>query len=320
MSIKLKSVITLFIAITMLSLILDNPIYARANGQSGKKARAESTSTTTSVQTVTSAQTTTTSADVAVPQTIQSGETSYKLVWNDEFSGSTGTAPDSNKWGYPRLGTSKTGWGNQSLNAYTDSRKNSFLDGNGNLVIRTLKENYQGAPYTSAYLATQNKVDWKYGRFEIRAKLPVGGKGIWPAIWMMPANDVYGDWPNSGEIDIMEMIGSDPTQIVGTIHYGDVAGQHEQLNAKYRIPDTGYHTYAVEWDEASIRWYIDDVLYQTRSKAEWSNSNAGNGPFDQEFYLILNIAVGGTWPGSPDDSVTFGQDMNVDYVRVYEKL
>ncbi len=142
----------------------------------------------------------------------------WRLVWSDEFSGISGSAPDPGKWGYD---TGGTGWGNNEKQYYTDSTNNAYLDGSGHLVIKAIKENKNGMPYTSARLVSRNKGDWTYGRIEARSKLPTG-KGLWPAIWMLPTDWEYGTWPISGETDIMEQRGSDPLKVHGTIHFGNL--------------------------------------------------------------------------------------------------
>lgn len=188
-------------------------------------------------------------------------------------------------------------------------------------MISALRENYRGSRYTSARLVTKNKGDWLYGRFEIRAKLPYG-QGIWPAIWMLPTDWEYGGWPISGEIDIMELVGHEPGTVYGTIHYGNphtYTGAHYSLPAGQTFADD-YHVFALEWEPGEIRWYVDGYPYQTQT--EWFTSSTKGvypAPFDKRFHLILNVAVGGVWPGYPDETTVFPQVMSVDYVRVYQK-
>ena len=176
-----------------------------------------------------------------------------------------------------------------------------------------------GRHYTSARLNTMVKHEFQYGRIEVRARLP-NTQGIWPAIWMLPARAKYGTWPAGGEIDILEMIGSEPFRAYGTLHYGN---PHEMQSGSYDLPggatfDQDFHVFAVEWEADAIRWYVDKVQYHSAS--EWFTSIADYpAPFDQPFYLILNVAVGGHWPGSPDETSDFPQSMLVDYVRVYQK-
>ncbi|TVY09465.1 carbohydrate-binding protein [Paenibacillus cremeus] len=243
-------------------------------------------------------------------------------VWSDEFDGTSGAAPDTTKWSYDiGTGANNDGWGNQEKEYYTDRTANCFLDGNGKLILKALQETYgsgsQQRNYTSCRMVTKSKGDWKYGRVEVMAKLPTGGLGIWPAIWMLPSDKVYGNWPRSGEIDMMEMVGAEPLKVYGTIHYGN---PWLHTGGDYTLPNNGFHEYAVEWDEEEIRWYVDDVLFSTKKVDDWYSSNSPKpGPFDQRFHLLLNLAVGGTWPGTPDASTVFPQQMEVDYVRVYER-
>lgn len=238
-----------------------------------------------------------------------------KLVWSDEFN-YTGL-PDNNKWSYDTAGNAD-GWGNQEAQYYTAARLTNAEVKNGFLYINSLKENYRGFKYTSARLITKGKGDWLYGRMEIRAKLPEG-RGMWPAIWMLPTDWAYGNWPSSGEIDIMENVGFDPYVIVASAHtetYNHMIGT--QKNNKITIADCyiNFHVYALEWEPNEYRVYIDDQLYFTFK-------NEGTGykvwPFDKRFHLLLNVAVGGTWGGTKgiDDSI-FPRSMVVDYVRIYQ--
>ncbi|MEK6650949.1 MAG: glycoside hydrolase family 16 protein, partial [Bacteroidota bacterium] len=175
------------------------------------------------------------------------------------------------------------------------------------------KETYLGREYTSARMRTRFKGDWLYGRFEIRAQLPYG-KGLWPAIWMLPTDWEYGGWPASGEIDIMECVGHEPWKVYGTIHYGSSpatriqTGGNTSLTAGTFAGD--FHVFAMEWDSTAIRWYVDGRQYFTTSIGK---------PFDKRFHLLFNVAVGGNWPGNPDEFTTFPQRMTVDYVRVFRR-
>jgi len=192
-------------------------------------------------------------------------------------------------------------------------------------VITAKKEDYQGFQYTSAKLKTSGKFSKKYGKFEIKAKLPTG-KGYWPAIWMMPENDEYGTWASSGELDIMEAWGSKPHTVAGTLHYGQNWPNNTYTGSEYdmgtsRIDD--YHVYSIEWEPGEIRWYVDGNLYQTQN--DWYSKslyqpadNTYPAPFDKEFYLIMNLAVGGHFDGNPDNTTEFPKTMEVDYVRIYE--
>lgn len=229
----------------------------------------------------------------------------WKLVWNDEFYG---TSIDRTKWEHEVNGD---GGGNNELQYYTDSEENSYVQ-NGLLVIQAKKENYQGKEYTSARMRTKYKGDWKYGRFEIKARLPYG-QGLWPAIWLLPTDWEYGGWPESGEIDIMELLGHQTDKVYGTIHWGTVQN-HKSSGGNYTLK-TGtfaglYHVFALEWDSTGFKWFVDDVPYYTAKQGA---------PFDKRFHMILNVAVGGNWPGSPDESTSFPQKMYIDYVRVFQK-
>ena len=167
-----------------------------------------------------------------------------------------------------------------------------------------------------------DKGNWTYGRFEVRAKLPTG-KGLWPAIWMMPTDSEYGSWAASGEIDIMELLGHEPYMVHGTLHYGGEwpynshSGDYFLLKDGQVFPDD-FHTFGLEWEPREFRWYVDGELYQTQN--DW-HTDGGNypAPFDKRFYIILNVAVGGNWPGNPNTLTQFPQAMLVDYVRVYKK-
>jgi len=237
----------------------------------------------------------------------------YELVWYDEFD-YTGL-PNSDKWNYDIGGG---GWGNSELQYYTNRSENARVE-NGNLRIEARKEAYSGSAYTSARLVTRNKGEWKYGKIEIRAKLP-SGKGTWPAIWMLPTDWTYGGWPASGEIDIMEHVGYDATTIFGTVH--TEAFNHSigtQKGSSITIPDceSQYHLYWIVWTEDKIDFYVDNALYFSFDNQEtWEKW-----PFDQRFHLILNIAVGGSWGGAQgvDDNI-FPTSMYVDYVRVYKEV
>lgn len=240
----------------------------------------------------------------------------WKLVWSDEFDGPDGSPPDPEKWYYALGGG---GWGNGEWQLYTDRVENARQE-QGNLIIEARKEEYQGKEYTSARIFSIKENSWTYGRFEARAKLPIG-QGIWPAIWMLSAGK-YGDWPKSGEIDIMELIGKEPSTVYGTLHYGS---PHELNGGSYMLQDGStfaddYHLFAVEWEPDEIRWYADGYLYHKTDK--WFTSSPKGtfpAPFDQPFHWILNVAVGGNWPGLPDETTPFPAKMYVDYVRVYQK-
>lgn len=242
-------------------------------------------------------------------------------TWSDEFDGGAGSAPDATKW---TRETGGSGNGNNELQYYTDSTDNAALDGNGHLVITARAANsssglscwYGPCRYTSARLNTARTFTQAYGRFEARIQIP-RGKGIWPAFWMLGDDLGSVGWPNSGEIDVMENVGSEPGTVHGTIHGPGYSGSGG-LGAPYTLPNgqafaDGFHTFAVEWSPEGITWSVDGTAYETRTPAD---AGANKWVFDHPFFLILNLAVGGNWPGEPDASTTFPQTMTVDYVRV----
>ena len=242
----------------------------------------------------------------------------WKLVWNEEFDG---THVATTRWNYEVNGR---GGGNNELQYYTDREDNAFVE-SGNLHIVALEEEYTGPDgtrqYTSARMTTKGKGDWKYGRFDVCAKLPYG-QGLWPAIWMMPTESVYGGWAASGEIDIMEYLGHEPRKVYGTLHYGGSFPKNVHSGDSYTLPSGSFsaefHVFTLEWDTTEFRWYVDGEHYLTLN--DWYTLNQlYPAPFDQEFFIILNVAVGGNWPGSPDETTVFPQEMIVDYVRVYRK-
>ncbi len=281
----------------------------------------------------------------------------WELVWQDEFDGNQ---IDSKKWNHE---VNCAGGGNNEKQCYTDAAENSFVaDGKLNIVAMPAEEGAE-KPYTSARMTTQYKADFKYGRFEARIKLP-SGQGSWPAFWMLPTDSVYGEWPRSGEIDIVESVnlkvedseGNVENHIHGTLHYGQAWPDNDSSGKSYEFADginpaDDFHTYAVEWQEGEIRWYVDDYLYATQRKSEvrYNSKDQAVGlahkgwyteyydpisgelttywdaaPYDQEFFMILNLAVGGDWPenvnnlGIDEAAFANGQSMQVDYVRVYQ--
>lgn len=235
-------------------------------------------------------------------------------IWADEFD--NGTTPDPSKWSYDIGGG---GWGNNELQYYTNNASNASIK-NGILTIKAIKEGMMGSAYSSARIVTKGKGDWLYGRFEARAKVPAG-KGTWPAFWMLPTENKYGIWPNSGEIDILEHVGYAPNEINCTVHtsaYNHTKGT--QVGVKKTIPTaiTEFHTYRVDWTPITITGYIDDVPY-----FEFRNSNSGIAawPFDSKFHIILNQAVGGNWGGVQGiDNSAYPASFEIDYVRVYKLL
>ena len=251
----------------------------------------------------------------------QAATREWKLVWSDEFNGPNGSAVDASKWVSESGGG---GWGNNELEYYTTRRENAFQQ-DGNLVIKVLQEKYIGPDdatrnYTSARLKTLGKFSQTYGRFEARIKIP-RGQGIWPAFWML-GNDIdKPGWPTCGEIDIMENIGKEPALVHGTIHGPGYSGEHG-IGAPYALPSgqafaDDFHVYAMEWEPNTIRFYVDDHLYTTRTPADLPKG--AKWVYDHPFFLLLNVAVGGGWPGDPDSTSVFPQTMLVDYVRVYER-
>ena len=292
-----------------------------------------------------------TAVDASVPVS------DWQLVWSDEFDG---TSIDDDNWTHE---VDCNGGGNNEAQCYTDSEDNAFVSEGSLKIVALPAEEGAPKPYTSARLNTRYKADFKYGRIEMRAKMPEG-QGSWPAFWMMPTDEVYGGWPRSGEIDIVEAVnlkaanaeGNPENHIYGTLHYGQEWPNNDSSGQAYSLPDGAnpaddFHTYAIEWQEGEIRWYMDGYLYATQRRsevrynangdatglthrgwyAEYYEQGTGeltthwdNAPFDQEFYLILNFAVGGDWPANVNetgiDAEAFaeGQTFEVDYVRVYE--
>lgn len=243
----------------------------------------------------------------------------YQLVWQDEFDGQG--MPDSTKWrldlgnGCPNL----CGWGNNELQYYTAKSPDNVRLENGRLIITARKEGEQTANFTSAKLMTKSIVNWKYGRFEIRAKLPKG-RGTWPAIWMLPDLERPIKWPDDGEIDIMEHVGFREGYIHGTIHtkYANhMLGTEKGGEVLVEDATQAFHTYTLEWDENSLKWFIDGQQYHQINRSalkpeDWT--------FDKEFYLLLNLAVGGNWGGKEGiDPHIWPQTFEIDYVRVYQK-
>jgi len=255
------------------------------------------------------------------PRAHAGNRSGWNLVWSDEFDGPTGAAIDSRKWSFDVGGN---GWGNNELQTYTSRTANAHVRG-GRLVIKALKETFTGPDnitrsYTSARVLTKNKFSQVYGRFEARIKIPYG-QGIWPAFWMLGDNIDTVRWPNCGEIDIMENIGKEPSIVHGTLHGPGYSGA-SGISAAYTISGSQkvsdkFHTFAVEWGPNVIRFYVDDLLYKTRTPADLPAGTSW--VFDRPFFIILNVAVGGGWPGNPDATTVFPQQMLVDYVRVYQR-
>jgi beta-glucanase (GH16 family) len=243
----------------------------------------------------------------------------WQLTWSDEFNAPNNSAPDPAKW---NIVTGGKGFGNNELETYTN-RPTNIHQQNGNLVITAQKEDLTGPDgiprhYTSARINTQNHFTQKYGRFEARIQLPTG-KGIWPAFWLLGDDHDTNHWPNCGEIDILETIGA-PSTMYSTIHGPGYSG-HKGISQKFDLPpgeavDNAFHLYAVEWSPNDIKFFLDDHLVVERTPADLPPNTKW--VYDHSFYLLLNLAVGGNWPGNPDDTTIFPQQMLVDYVRVYK--
>jgi beta-glucanase (GH16 family) len=268
--------------------------------------------------------------------------TGWRLVWSDEFNGPDTSAPDPRNWTYD-IGVGGDGWGNKELEYYTNSPRNVTIRG-GNLVITAIKEKYTGPDvplgnsqdsqaagqsakqvtreYTSTRLKSQGLFAQTYGRFEARIKIP-HGQGVWPAFWMLGSDIDKVAWPRSGEIDIMENIGKEPSKVHGSIHGpGPSPPGTDDMTGTYALPEgesfaDAFHIYAVEWEPKAIRFYVDDHLYETTTPS--GMPHATGWVFDHPFFVLLNLAIGGDWPGSPDASTQFPQEMLVDYVRVYAR-
>jgi beta-glucanase (GH16 family) len=243
----------------------------------------------------------------------------WHLVWSDEFSSSDGSGPDGSKWVFDSGGG---GWGNNELQSYTDRRENSVIR-NGVLAIRALKEPFTGADgvrrdFTSARLKTLGRFSQRYGRFEARLRIP-RGQGIWPAFWMLGDDIERVGWPACGEIDVMESIGREPMVVHGTLHgpgYSGSRGIGASFKGSHPFAED-FHVFAVEWEPEAIRWAVDGVQYQSKTPADLPGG--ARWVFDRPFFLLLNVAVGGNWPGSPDDTTVVPQEMLVDWVRVHSR-
>lgn len=235
-----------------------------------------------------------------------------ELVWSDEFDGA---AVDQSKWGYD-LGNNN-GWGNNELEYYTNTTDNASVSG-GNLVIQAQKQAQGGRDYTSARMLTKGKQDFKFGRLDVRARLPKG-QGIWPAIWMLGSDIDQNNWPKCGEIDIMELRGQDPTKVLSTMHYPNSAGAHAYKGIdKVALPNNAsfaddFHVFSVVRSQDQMRFFLDGALYYT-----FSTSDTAIYPFNNPFFLVLNVAVGGDFLGNPDATTVFPQQLTVDYVRYYQ--
>lgn len=238
-----------------------------------------------------------------------------QLIFNDDFDG---TSLDLTLWSYQTgdgCDIALCGWGNNELQWYLQD--NLALD-KGVLKITARRQTMQNRSYTSSRIRTLGKMDFTYGRVEARMKLPTG-RGIWPALWMLPTDNTYGIWPQSGEIDIMEYVGHEPANIFGTLHFGQLWPNNASTSVNFTLAQgtfaQEFHDYALEWTDSAIRWYIDGYLYGTKTRSDLAGQRW---PFDQKFHLLLNLAVGGNLPGNPDGTTTFPQTFEVDYVRIYD--
>jgi beta-glucanase (GH16 family) len=246
---------------------------------------------------------------------------SWTLTWSDDFDGANGARPDPSRWAYDVGGG---GWGNQELQTYTTRADNALLR-DGALVITARSERFTGADgiareYTSARLKTKDRFAQTYGKFEARLQMP-RGQGIWPAFWMLGADIDAVGWPQCGEIDVMENIGREPTIIHGTMHGPGYSGG-DGVGMSAPSPDgkpfaDAFHVFAVEWEPGEVRWYLDGRQYFSRKPSDLPTGTRW--VFDHEFFVLLNVAVGGAWPGNPDATTTFPQEMKVDYVRAYKR-
>ncbi len=246
----------------------------------------------------------------------------WALVWSDEFEGPAGALVDATKWANDLGGN---GWGNEELESYTDRGRNASLTGDGFLAIQAVREHYVGPDgiareYTSARLKTQGRFEQAYGKFETRMKIP-RGQGIWPAFWLLGANIATVDWPACGEIDVMENVGRQPATVTGTMHGPGYSGA-QGIGAPFSLADgrafaDDFHVFTLEWEPSALRWYVDGALYETRTPADLPAGRTW--VFDHPFFVIVNLAIGGGYPGNPDATTAFPQTLLVDYVRVYKR-
>jgi len=241
----------------------------------------------------------------------------WTMAWNDEFDGETLNTDD---WtfeigdGCPDV----CGWGNNELEWYTDRSENVRIE-DGKLIIEARKDNWEGHTYTSTRMKTQDKQTFQYGRIDIRAKLPKG-QGIWPALWMLGNDIPTAGWPACGEIDIMELVGHEPATTHGTAHWGQNFENHKFQGESYKLDggdfSDNFHVFSIAWYQNVIYWYVDDVLFYEITSKDMQGQPY---PFNDKFFLLFNVAVGGNWPGNPDETTTFPQQMIVDYVRVFQQ-
>jgi beta-glucanase (GH16 family) len=234
----------------------------------------------------------------------------YALIWSDEFDGN---AINTNNWGFD---TGNNGWGNNELENYTNRTQNAFVS-QGNLIIEARQEQLNGSNYTSARMLTMGKKSFQFGRIDIRAKLP-SGQGIWPALWMLGSNIGQVGWPACGEMDMMELLGQQPNKIYGTLHWGATPSALTSKGSNYTLNagsfDQQFHVYSMIWKQDSVKLLVDDYQYVAVSATDV----AATYPFNNNFFFIFNVAVGGNWPGAPDNTTVFPQRMIVDYIRVFQ--
>ena len=317
---KISKALSIAAALSMLTCA------AGCGGKNNSESEKATEATTAEAVTTAEAETTTEAATAAVPKIDDSVDVpeieGYSLLWNDEFSAD---ALDESKWNYE---PHEPGWTNEELQEYTTSTDNVFTR-DGKLVIKAIKTEKENrtkyTTYTSGKVTGKKKTDFTYGKVVVSAKVPEG-QGLWPAIWMMPTDEGhYGQWPKCGEIDIMEVLGNDVNTAYGTLHYGE---PHGEIQGTWGLTEGSYadsfHEYSVEWEPGEIRWYIDGNLYNTAN--DWFTAVKGEdekpypAPFDQPFFVQMNLAVGGTWPGNPDETTDFDKaEFEIDYVRVYQK-
>jgi beta-glucanase (GH16 family) len=314
--------------------VLTASITVAACGDSGSTATSATTSTSSDVTSsgaggsggsgaTAAAGTGGSTASTSTTTGVGGGPPGWKLAWSDEFNEADGTPVDTTKW---TALTGGDGWGNQEREFYTADATNAHQQG-GNLVITATSEGagahqcwYGACQFTSARLQSKAKFEQAYGRFEARIQIP-RGQGIWPAFWMLGGNIESAPWPSCGEIDIMENIGKEPSIVHGSLHGPGYSGG-QPLTGQATLPGGGtladeFHLFAVEWEKDVIRFYLDETLYETRTAADVPAGKPW--VYDHPFFMLLNVAVGGGWPGDPDGSTMFPQSMKVDYVRVYQR-
>lgn len=302
---KIKRICALISAFTMLTACTSKEDTSSSSSKAEVSSKTESSSVTDS---------TTDSSTDEIPQL-----DGYALLWNDEFNGN---ALDETIWNYE---PHEPGWTNEELQEYTTSTDNVFVR-DGSLIIKAIKTEKDGSDYyTSGKVTSQNKKDFTYGKVVARAKVPEG-QGLWPAIWMMPKDEgFYGQWPKCGEIDIMEVLCSNTKTAYGTIHYGEPHAEQQGIyNLESGSFSEDFHEFSVEWEPGEMRFYIDGNLYHTVN--DWFTAVKDEeekpypAPFNQPFFVQMNLAVGGTWPGNPDETTDFDKaEFEIDYVRVYQK-